>query len=161
MKEEKSIFMDQFKEQEHLYLFNEDSLKRILHETGFPHIAIEPQIFPYDMFVFAGKTSLEKKDETLIVQELLKTAQGRTVLALLDLYNQLTAREKDRAARLEIINRLNAQLQICEKDRADRLDVINSLDAHLKICEKDRADGLAVINALMVQLNAYKKDRHT
>jgi 2-polyprenyl-3-methyl-5-hydroxy-6-metoxy-1,4-benzoquinol methylase len=117
MKEEKSIFMEQLKEQEHLYLFNDASLTRILHETGFPHIAIEPQIFPYDIFVFAGKKPLVKIEQSVIDTELQKTPERRVVLALMDVYSQITHRDEllaecqaDRAARLEVIHRQNAQL---------------------------------------------------
>jgi glycosyltransferase involved in cell wall biosynthesis len=49
--------------------------------------------------------------------------------------------EADRAARLDIIKRVNEQLEICEKDRAARLDVINALDAQVKGLQRFRRGG--------------------
>jgi 2-polyprenyl-3-methyl-5-hydroxy-6-metoxy-1,4-benzoquinol methylase len=139
MKAENSIFLEQFKEKEHLYLFNEYSIKRILNETGFPHIAFEPQIFPYDMFVFAGKKSLVKIEQTVIDTELQTTPERRIVLALMDVYKQMDKKleecQADRAARLDIINRqakeFTEKLDACESDRAARLEVINKQGAEI------------------------------
>jgi 2-polyprenyl-3-methyl-5-hydroxy-6-metoxy-1,4-benzoquinol methylase len=142
MKSENNSFLSMLVEKEHLYLFNEASIKRILNETGFPHIAFEPQIFPYDMFIFAGKQPLHKIEQEVIDTELQKTPESRMVLALLDVYNQsdrenalLAECETDRAARLDIINRqaneFTEKLNACEADRAARLEVINKQGAEI------------------------------
>jgi 2-polyprenyl-3-methyl-5-hydroxy-6-metoxy-1,4-benzoquinol methylase len=139
MKAENSFFLEQFKEKEHLYLFNEDAIKRILNETGFPHIAFEPQIFPYDMFIFAGKQPLHKIEQEVIDTELQTTPEKRIVLALMDVYRQIDKKledcEADRAARLDIINRqakeFTEKLNACEADRAARLEVINKQGAEI------------------------------
>jgi 2-polyprenyl-3-methyl-5-hydroxy-6-metoxy-1,4-benzoquinol methylase len=136
MKAESNIFLEQLKEKEHLYLFNENSIKRLLNETGFSDIAFEKPIFPYDMFLIAGKQQLNKIDEQVIIGELQKTPERRIALALLDVYQQIWDKNKllaecevDRAARLEIINRQSKEfaerLDACEEDRAARLKVIN------------------------------------
>jgi 2-polyprenyl-3-methyl-5-hydroxy-6-metoxy-1,4-benzoquinol methylase len=158
MQAEKSVFLDQLKEKEHLYLFNEVSIQRILSDTGFSHIAFEPQIFSHDMFVFAGKEPLNKIRQERIVAELLKTPEKRIILALVDSYTRSEEKEKelneklseceaDRKARLEIIERQHTEfakmIDECEADRAARLEVINkqaedfankekNLEAHLK-----------------------------
>ena len=58
MKADNEMFLLHMKENEHLFLYNEDSVTRLLNETGFPYIAFEKPIFAYDMFVFAGKQKL-------------------------------------------------------------------------------------------------------
>jgi 2-polyprenyl-3-methyl-5-hydroxy-6-metoxy-1,4-benzoquinol methylase len=139
MKAKNSFFLEQFKEKEHLYLFNENSIKRILNETGFPHISFEPQIFPYDIFVFAGKKPLLKIEQSVIDTELQTTPERRVVLALMDVYKQMDNKleecEADRAARLDIINKqakeFTEKLNACEADRAARLDVINKQGAEI------------------------------
>jgi 2-polyprenyl-3-methyl-5-hydroxy-6-metoxy-1,4-benzoquinol methylase len=91
------MFLAHMKENEHLYLYNEDSLTRLLHQTGFPHIAFEKPIFAYDMFLFAGKKKLIMNDDEAIAANLTGSADGRTVLALLDLYNLLHEQRANRA----------------------------------------------------------------
>jgi hypothetical protein len=62
------------------------------------------------------------------------------------LRHALATSEKDRADRLDVINRLDAALATSEKDRADRLDVINRLDAALATSEQHSSDRLDVID---------------
>lgn len=125
MKIEKSPFLVQLKEKEHLYLFNENSIKRILNETGFPYIAFEPQIFPYDMFVIAGKHPLIKNEEASIAEELQKSPEKRTVLALIDVYSQV------RDVHTQLVHR-DQLLAVCEADRAARLKVINEANKNIE-----------------------------
>lgn len=153
-----SPFLPMFVEKEHLHLFNENSIKQILADTGFPHLTFEPQIFPYDMFVFAGKQPLTKIAEDHIVTEFQRTPEGRIILALTDGYTRFKVKEKeleeklseceaDRTTRLEIIERQHTEfakmIDECEADRAARLEVINkqagdfankekNLEEHLK-----------------------------
>jgi 2-polyprenyl-3-methyl-5-hydroxy-6-metoxy-1,4-benzoquinol methylase len=179
MKTGKSIFLDQFKEKEHLFLFNESSIKRLLADTGFPYTEFEPSIFPYDMFVFAGKQPLNRLTEDRIVAELLKTPERRTVLALIDIYYKLdqkeelldqkdklvTECEEDRKVRLEIIERQHKEfaekLDECEADRAARLDVINKQAEEFanksKILEDHLSKQYATIQELQKQVENLRR----
>jgi len=79
---------------------------------------------------------IAKARDTYKICEVDRAARLDGLQQLNSLMQQVTSRladsEADRAARLEIINRVNEQLDICEKDRAARLDVINALDAQVK-----------------------------
>ncbi len=105
MKTECSIFLQQLKEKEHLYLFNQNAIETILKRTGFSFLSVERPIFAYDMFIFAGKQPLVKRTRDGIESDLLKTPQGRIVLALIDFYKKLADCEMSCAAKTEEIER--------------------------------------------------------
>jgi len=69
------------------------------------------------------------------------------------LKTQLDEVEADRAARLEVIDQLNNYLQASESDRAARLELIGHLSEQLQISEADRAARLAVIQQLNAKNN--------
>jgi 2-polyprenyl-3-methyl-5-hydroxy-6-metoxy-1,4-benzoquinol methylase len=171
MKNGKSIFIEQFKEKEHLYLFNEASIKRILNETGFPHIAFEPSIFSYDMFIFAGKRPLNKIEQDVIDNELQKTPKRRIALALLDVYDQserknklLSDCEADRAARLVVIEEQAKQfaerLAEAETEKAAKLEVMENqakqLAGRLADAETENAAKLEIIENQAKELEAFR-----
>lgn len=159
MVDENDVFLEQLKHMEHLYIFTEDGLKKILSECGFKFIYFEPQIFEYDMFVFASKQPITKNASDSIQSNLAKRPESKVIQALLDLnveknriYQKMQISEKDRAARLEVIYALEKQLNDSERDRAARLEVICALKKQLDDSERDRAAQLAVIHALEKQL---------
>jgi 2-polyprenyl-3-methyl-5-hydroxy-6-metoxy-1,4-benzoquinol methylase len=151
-----SPFLPMLAEKEHVYLFNQIAMSRLLTEAGFSHAVFEPQFFPYDMFVFAGKQEIQKREELAAAEVLLKTPESRSVMALIDLYekkesmeDQLRVCEKDRTTRLKVIERQSEEftekMRVVETDRIKRLEVINRLQNQLTECEKDRAARLKVI----------------
>ncbi|MCG9966642.1 methyltransferase domain-containing protein [Pelotomaculum terephthalicicum JT] len=159
LKETNNVFLRMLREKEHLYLFNIKSIEQILREVGFKYIYFEPQYFPYDMFLFASKTKPVKHSEDDITELLLKTPDGRSVLAMIDLFNQknsllskLEESEKDRGERLKLINELGKKLEESEADREARLIVINKLSKKLEESEEDREARLKVINELSKKL---------
>ncbi|WP_105619009.1 methyltransferase domain-containing protein [Vallitalea okinawensis] len=137
--DDKSIFVEQLKANEHLYLYTMQGIKDILKVSGFNYIAFEKEYYPYDMFIFASQNELKKYDEESVLDYLESEKSARVILALNDIYdeNQLNKQkiqeiEKDREARLEVINRqqemiLEREKHIdeIEKDREARLEVIN------------------------------------
>ena len=159
MKADNNIFLTHFKEEEHLYLFSEKAIKRLLSKSGFHYIEFEKAIFPYDMFIFAGKKPLLKIGRDLVETALIENPQGRLALALIDFYEKLDKKdnflslcEADREARLEVIQRqereFTKRLEESEADRAARLEAINKLSVQLQECEADRAAKLKVIENL-------------
>lgn len=86
MQSDNEMFLLHMKQDEHLYLFNQESITKLLTRVGLPHISFEPAIFGYDMFVFAGKRPLTINSQKIIEKYLTSTPMRRTVLALLDLY---------------------------------------------------------------------------
>lgn len=146
LKEEKNIFLEQLKEKEHLCIFNTDSMEMILKKAGFKYVSFEPEYFPYDMFVFASKSTLTKHSEDNIEEILLKTTKGRTVLALIDLFKQ---KEKQKRYLEELEPERN-------KLRAELCD----LKKHFKNCEEDREARLTVIEEQGLRLGEIEAERN-
>jgi 2-polyprenyl-3-methyl-5-hydroxy-6-metoxy-1,4-benzoquinol methylase len=176
-KAENNSFLSNMLIAEHLYLFNQRSIKLILNKVGFPYVEFETPIFPYDMFVFAGKRSLDKIEKEIIVAELLKTPEKRIILALIDVYEKLEQKaekllkviddlqkkyevsEADRAARLKVIDDLQKKYEVSEADRAARLKVIDDLQKKYEVSEADRAARLKVIDDLQKKYEVSEADR--
>jgi len=126
MLREKSAFLQQLKATEHLYLFSERSVRHLLSRLGMHYLAMEEAIFAqYDMFLVAAKISLGVSTEQERDVALTANPQARMVLALLDsdqrsrqLQQHLLDSEADRAARLDVINRL---LKRPDEPRSDRV----------------------------------------
>ena len=101
----------------HLFLFSRKSISRLLGEAGLRYVQFEPNLFPYDMYLVAGRDPLAIHPWEQVVQRLEASPGARLVRALFDLddrYEDLKRRyleaEADRAARLEVIQRQGAQL---------------------------------------------------
>jgi len=102
----------------HLFLFSRKSISRLLGEAGLRYVQFEPNLFPYDMYLVAGRDPLAIHPWEQVVQRLEASPGARLVRALFDLddrYEDLLKRryleaEADRAARLEVIQRQGAQL---------------------------------------------------
>lgn len=110
MKAENEMFLQHMKENEHLYLYNEDSVTRLLNETGFPCAAFEKPIFPYDMFIFAGKQKLGINNTQNIVSRLSRSTDGRTALAFIDLFN-LLQKKRESSSPPAKVNALQTEIQ--------------------------------------------------
>ena len=126
MRDDQNPFTLMFQEKEHLYLFNEESIKRLLMIAGFQHMEFEPPLFPYDMFIFASKRPFKIADKSIINTELLKTLSGRTTLALMDIYERLEQKDKllreseaDRTARFDQIQELTAMVKSAQAEIAE------------------------------------------
>jgi 2-polyprenyl-3-methyl-5-hydroxy-6-metoxy-1,4-benzoquinol methylase len=128
MLREKSPFLQQLKAAEHLYLFSERSIRELLSRLGVRHLTLEEAIFAqYDMFMVAAKMPLLERTEQERDMALTANPQARVILALLDadqrarqLQQQLLESEADRAARLDVINRLARRLDESGAERAAR-----------------------------------------
>ena len=122
MKAVNDMFLQQLKEDEHLYLYNEDSVSKLLSETGFPCLAFEKSIFGYDMFIFAGKQELKVNSPEVIASKLTESTDGRTALALLDLFNSLHPRSAcDAAALPGTVNNLQKEIQKIKRSLSWRI----------------------------------------
>lgn len=117
--EKQSPFLEQLKADEHLYLFSQSSVTKLLKQTGFEYINFEPAIFSdYDMFFVASKQELKTYSRIEWEEALLSSPSSRFVLAMLDL------RERELA--------LEEQLIACDADRIDKLEQITKLSDWLK-----------------------------
>lgn len=72
------------KNDEHLFLFSRRSTQRFWKELGFPAVAFENPIFPYDLFYTASRSALPEHSPDAIAGALVAQPTGRLVLALLD-----------------------------------------------------------------------------
>jgi len=115
--EENAPFLKMMVAPNHLFLFSRKSITRLLGEAGLRYVQFEPNLFPYDMYLVAGRDPLAIHPWEQVVQRLEATPAARLVRALLDLddrFEDLKRRyleaEADRAARLQVIQRQGAQL---------------------------------------------------
>ena len=144
-----------FQPDEHVHLFTEGAIGVLLRRAGFETIAVQPSLFPYDMWVVArtGAPAPRPAGEARI---------PAAFQALLDLRRQLTevgqalaVVDTDRAERLDQVNQLTAQvhalterLGTSEADRAARLAQIRELTRRLTTSDADRAERLAQVDQL-------------
>jgi 2-polyprenyl-3-methyl-5-hydroxy-6-metoxy-1,4-benzoquinol methylase len=171
---------EQCKDQEHTFLFTEEAVRALLQQAGFSTVAVQGSLFPYDMWVAAGKTSLAGPPRSSIdslppvVRALVDTGlrclrleieladvgkqAGQRLDASERLRTQLGEVERDRAERLEKIHELAARLEEVERDRAERLEKIHELAARLEEVEQDRAARLEKIHELAARLAEVERD---
>jgi len=130
MKSKNPRFMLLMEPKQHIFLYSKGAIVKLLKEHGFSHVLFEPAYFgdDYDMFFFASKTSLNKRNEHEIKQELGKHSNGcliRTILDVADDYQSLMQRylqvQQDSNDRLERINQLGKILDEKERDSQQRL----------------------------------------
>jgi len=157
---------------EHLHLFTEGGVRRLLSEAGLGEIAFEPALFAhYDMYLVASRRPLRRSEEP--VARLAETRHDAPVRALLELRSELEQAaigsaelerrladsEADRAARLAQIEKLTGQLADSETDRAARLAQIEKLTGQLADSEADRAERLDRIEVLTALYRTADEDR--
>ncbi|MDK4741311.1 class I SAM-dependent methyltransferase [Rhizobium sp. CNPSo 3464] len=127
-------FLEQFKSDEHLYLFTQQSVARLFHELGADHLGFElPMFYQYDMFFVVSRKPISIVPEKER-QEALCSTTGRFVQAMLDLDERVKA--------------LDTHVKVIEADREERLDKIHILDQQIKVIDADRADRLTQILTL-------------
>jgi SAM-dependent methyltransferase len=159
-------FLEQFKPNEHLYMFTESSLRKLFDELGAEHVVFEPAIFAwYDMFAVVSRQPLFTHQRHEVERTLLSSPSGRLILALLEasqtereVRERLALAEADGTARLASIAKLQALLDESEKDRAARLWDVETLQALLNKSDEDRAARLQTIEHLSSQLQEMDRD---
>ncbi len=144
-----------------------------MSSIGCKNLRFEPPAFDYDMFFVAGREPLTRHANDQIDASLMAAPVRRLVLALLDkageeerIHALWKVSEDNRAARLNLINRLTAQLAESEADRAARLNVINHLaktrsrdDGDLETVKAACLEAVDRLTVLAAQLAESKADR--
>ncbi len=160
-------FVEQLKPREHLFLFSQKSVRKLLRRHGAEHVAFEPAIFAhYDMFLVASRRPLKTVKRARIAPALTKTPSARMIQCLLDAGDRLDQfeaqfqqSEADRAARLEVIQRQGRRTVELEAEIHRSIEETRKYSAHvqqleaaqakltkqLEISEADRAARLEVI----------------
>jgi len=144
MKAEGEIFLLHLKEDEHLYLFNAESLKLLFARLGLHHVSFEPSIFAYDMFAFVSKQPLQKNPADVVEKWLTADPARRTVLALLDMYTMLE----------ENADKLNKYTEKYNKLLSDQSSVTNELMIHKQYHQEAITELLLIKNSLIWKLSA-------
>lgn len=83
MRDDRSPDWLMFQPPEHLYLYTEQSITRLLTTAGFAHVRFEPALFGGDMQVIASQSPLRGITLYEREQALLATPDGRVVHAML------------------------------------------------------------------------------
>ena len=106
-------FLEQFKSDEHLYLFTQSSATALFERLGASSIQFEPPIFhQYDMFFVVSRQPIAKISAE-DAEKSIETPRGRIVQALLDQEKQIKS--------------LDEHIKMIDADRAARLDQIHTL----------------------------------
>jgi 2-polyprenyl-3-methyl-5-hydroxy-6-metoxy-1,4-benzoquinol methylase len=124
-------FLIQFKKDEHLYLFSEAGVRSFFERLGAPAVTFMPAIFShYDMFFTAARREPATYSDGEIFAALAKN--NRLATALLDLYAHVSVIDRDREARLQVINALDARVRVLEGSEADPAAAMRALARTLK-----------------------------
>jgi len=129
---EKHPFLDLLREEGHLYLFSEQSLRQMFERLGCPHVELESPVFPhYDMFAVVSRQPLRTYAPDAIAASLMASPGGRIAQGMIDLDDQLkdalrqfAEADADRAARLGNVERLQKWYEEADRDRNQRLGVM-------------------------------------
>jgi 2-polyprenyl-3-methyl-5-hydroxy-6-metoxy-1,4-benzoquinol methylase len=140
---------------QHLYLFSRRAVGRLLAGLGFEAVEFLPALFVYDMYLVAGWRAVARADRGPLAGALAASPDGRMTLAWLDFLEMYEAHEADRAARLDLILRLDGTLRQAEAARqalqaeVDRLRAVPNPVAVLPAAGTERPGWLRSLRRLL------------
>jgi chromosome segregation ATPase len=149
-----------FQRDEHIHLFTESAVDVLLRRAGFEAVAVQPSLFPYDMWVVArgDDAAMRPTGEAQIPAAFQALLGHRRQLTELD--RTLAVVDADRGERLAQVNQLTERiheltdrLATSEADRAARLGQIHELTRRLTTSDVDRAERLAQVNRLTPRIH--------
>jgi 2-polyprenyl-3-methyl-5-hydroxy-6-metoxy-1,4-benzoquinol methylase len=147
LKKENNPFLEQLKDEEHLFLFSRNAITKFFRQLGIEFVAFEQPIFAhYDMFFVASSAFPTIQSQETAEKTLMATPSGRIVQAMLDLDDEIKGLQKKYSA-------LNMDFQICEADRAARLQLINEQGSRLGELEAERNNLRSQLGELEVERN--------
>ena len=170
---------EMFLPREHLFLYDEESIRRLLASAGFAELRIEHSVFPYDMWVTAARKALpapSASPPTLspLLQALIdsgrKSRQKETELAevrsdqaakeqLVERLSQEVAEARsDQGDKEQLIERLSQEVAEVRSDQGDKEQLIARLSREIEQIERDRGARLQVIEELDGQLGALRRE---
>jgi len=153
--ETSGAFLEQFKSDEHLYLFTKDSAARLFRQLGAEYIQFEQPIFhQYDMFFVVSRQPIQQLEPAEAAPP-LESPDGRFIQALLDqsariqkLESDVMIIDADRRLRIDKLEELDQYLKTVDAEGAARLELIEELQGHVSIVDADRQDRLEQIHTL-------------
>ena len=131
-------FLQQFKPEQHLFLFSRRAVRLLFERVGFSWVHFEPAIFAhYDMFFVAARQSMSPNAPEAISEALERTRGGRIVESLLNLRMHHLSMEGDRQEKeaqiaylttmVEERNTQIAQLSAAVQEREAQIAQLTSL----------------------------------
>jgi glycosyltransferase involved in cell wall biosynthesis/2-polyprenyl-3-methyl-5-hydroxy-6-metoxy-1,4-benzoquinol methylase len=117
---------------EHLHLFSEESLERLLHRIGLTAVAAQPPVFDTDMIVVAGRRALVRAE---IPAEQPGSPGFAVVLGLLALEEERARERADWRSRLQ---RLESEYRQADLDRTARQRQVEELQHLFAQADADR-----------------------
>ncbi len=165
---------------EHLYLFNEASVERLLRQAGFAAVEIGRSLFAYDMWVAAALVALDRRPEPMagvppvVVGLIDATAAGTRAHDERDavdadrklkesdvetLRRELETLRDDQQAKEQVLSRQDRELRQVRKDQERRVGLISRLNGELEAVRADQAARGELIDRLGGELAALRRDR--
>ena len=146
--------------QEHLHLFTEASVERLLRAAGFEAVEVERSLFPYDMWVTASPRSpLVKRREPLVGLPPL-------VAALIDAYTESTrlsdernAIDADRRRKQEDVDQQRQELESVREDQSAKADLIARVTSELESARADQSAKEELIARVTSELKSVRADQ--
>jgi 2-polyprenyl-3-methyl-5-hydroxy-6-metoxy-1,4-benzoquinol methylase len=144
---------------EHLFLFSDESVRKLLSKAGLCSCEFLPARFAqYDMMLVAAKGPFSKKSTPMQKEVLEGSGGGRLVQGFLGLFQQTIDLQTQRddfhgrlASAYEEIEKLNGWLTDARNNADDRLDAVNRLSEELhRVCaERDELHERATLRGLI------------
>lgn len=122
-----SRFLKLLVPEQHVYIYNKESIKNLLSKYGFEYISFEQPFFgeDYDMFLFASNVPISKISERDVAELLNRQDNGRLIKSIISLFN-------DKLDNQKYIETLETRNNVLQKACDERLGLINQLDNRLK-----------------------------
>jgi 2-polyprenyl-3-methyl-5-hydroxy-6-metoxy-1,4-benzoquinol methylase len=135
---------------EHLYLFSESAVRRLLGQVGFEAVELEPPAHVYDMYLFAARARLRRHRKAEVGAALRATPSGRLV------EGWLQAQEWIDGLRLELLDR---KREILDRDRelSDKNGQLRQLWTELAQAAQTIFDNGRDLQRTAAQLERYQQ----
>ncbi len=168
---------------EHLHLFTEGSVERLLSQAGFAAVEIGRSLFPYDMWVAAALTApLVRRSDPLaalppvvvgLIDATAASSRARDECDAIDadrrrrsedvesLRRELAAVRGDQQAKERLLGRQHRELAEVRRDQERRGELISRMNAELETVRGDQTVKAKLIDRLSVELAAVRGDQAT
>jgi SAM-dependent methyltransferase len=152
---------------EHLFLYTEDSVAKLLETAGFNVIELGTSLFPHDMWIVAAlQPSLRARPDPLdgvaplaraMIELYGRTANRETTVAALT----TACAHKDRVidGMTEQLHSLTADLEAVRADQRDKEALIARLSDELAALRADQADKEALVARISDELASLRADQ--
>lgn len=145
---------------EHLFLFTEDSIRRLLSAAGFAAVEVRDSLFPYDMWATAAL------DEHLPHRPDPLAGVSPATVALIDARDanlraagERDAIDDDRRSKEAVNERLGSKLAAARGDQRAKEELLRRQDDELRRVHRDQDAKAALIDRLDGELEELRRDQ--